>query len=763
MENKLKYDKPATVWEEALPLGNGNIGAMVYGGVDTDIIKLNCGTFWSASPVNRIEYDKTKSLEKLRELIRNEDYVAADGYAKQEFEEGTEAKFLPVGELIIKRLDSDVANGYIRELNLENAEVNIEYGRNTDIGISYNRESTPKDIGGYIFSKRYFASKPHDVLVCDISAKYEKTMSFSFGIDSDLPAKISNCGGMIAMHETAPEDVVYGEFEKNDGGEKNVSCAVAVGVKVTGEQATVEILNNKIMVYNASHITVFLSCVTDFVSYNENPDKSIDIVGKACEKVSKAVNDGVDTVYMAHIKDYKELYNRCVLDLCGDNDGFTDERIKNIQSGGEDTGLIELMFNFGRYLMISASRENSQPMNLQGLWNHRVMPPWRSNYTTNINTPMNYWPAEICNLSECHEPLFKMIEELSEAGEETAGRLYGCRGFCVHHNTTLWRWTRPSAGNSKWMMWPVAGLWLCSHLWKHYEYTLDKDFLYNRAYPVIKKCVLFVIDFLTEENGYLVTSPSTSPENVFLYNNEKCAVSQMSAMDNALVRETLANYINICNICRIDDELKNIAAETMGKLYPLKTGSDGRLLEWNKEFEESEKGHRHLSHLYCVFPSMIVTEKDAEIYEAAKKSLEYRLENGGGHTGWSCGWIINLFAIFGDAENCLKYMNTLLAKSAYANLFDAHPPFQIDGNFAFASGVAQALLQSSINDKGVLIKLLPAKPDSWDKGSVKGICAKGGITADISWSGLDVSVRLTGNTDINVEIQSDTKYCVKVL
>jgi alpha-L-fucosidase 2 len=446
-----------------------------------------------------------------------------------------------------------------------------------------------------------------------------------------------------------------------------------------------------------------------------------------------------DEMKEIHIKDYRALYEKVELYLGEDNDLPTDERLERLRKGEEDNSLYVLFFQYGRYLLISSSRQGSLPANLQGIWSWQFRAPWSCNWTTNINAQMNYWLAQSCNLKECLPPYFELVNKLCEEGKKTAKIHYNCRGFVHHHNADYWCNTNPvgvaygydhgEEESVTWSMWPMGGAWLTSELFRHYEYNPDEEFLKDTVYPVLKESAMFLIDWLYEYEGNYVTCPSTSPENKFKApSGAPSSVAMSSAMDLAIIREVFGNFQKTCEILKIDDEILEEISERLSKLTPFKVGSKGQLLEWNKEFEECEPGHRHLSHLYGMFPGEIF-EGDKELTEACKKSMSLRLSSGSGHTGWSCAWIINLFAVLGDAENAYHYLNTLLTRSTYENLWSAHPPFQIDGNFGGAAGLANMMVQ----DRNGEIKILPAMPAQFGTGYVKGLRIKNGKTVDINW------------------------------
>jgi hypothetical protein len=728
---KLQFDRPAMIWEEAFPIGNGSMGAMVYGGVDFEQIQINNDTLWSGMPDTTVYQNQQSDIELIRKAVFAGKYQKAQESSRDFLTYKRCHDYMPLGDIYIKPIhEIGRTIQYSRELSLENAEINISYTR--EKGISYHRQ--------------IYCSKPNDVMVIHLTSSKNKAISFSIMCNSELNHETKITGSTIGVEGAAPSDAEPNEMDNqlvyhtNDN-----TIRFHMMVQLVNLGGTVKADADKLSVYGANEVFLLVATETNFVAYNKEPDGNKNLLQCNNLKIKRALNDGMPTVYEKQLQYYQNLYKRVEFSLDSTCNPTMSEMIGDKEKYIKE--LTELSFQYARYLMISASSEQSQPMNLQGIWNRQIQPPWASNYTTNINTEMNYWAAEISNLSECHMPLIDMIKELSVAGEETA-KIYGCRGFVVHHNTDLWRKTTPAGGNDpRWALWPMASAWLCRHLWEHYLFQQDRVFLQETAFPITQKCVEFYIDWLiADSEGFYVTCPSTSPENVFQIDGTQCAVTKASTMDMAILKDLFENYLCMAELLKYSSNLVNQVKEYRSKLYPYKIGQDGRLLEWDVEFEEHEKGHRHQSHLYGVYPGHSIQKENTALFNAAKKSLETRLAYGGGQTGWSCGWIINLFARFEDGENAGKYVRTLLTKSMYDNLLDAHPPFQIDGNFGLLSGICEMLVQSDfISEHEYRIKILPAIPTDWKKGRVSGIKAKGGFLVEIDW---DL------NKEINVTIQS---------
>ena len=529
--------------------------------------------------------------------------------------------------------------------------------------------------------------------------------------------------------------------------------------------------NNKIEVERATTVTFYVALKTSFISFLEMPHQDDQLLMQANKTtLSNALNLPYEQLKQQHLMDYQSLFNRTSFSLTSPTSSHSDhqhelplpDRLARYREGQQDLNLEELYFHYGKYLIISSSRETTQASNLQGIWNEHIQPPWFSDYTLNINTEMNYWPVEALALTECVEPLHRFIEELSITGTRTARIHYNARGWTAHHNSDIWRMSSPTSGSPSWAFWPLAGVWLSQHLWEHYLYHQDETYLREKAYPILRQAACFALDLLVEDNnGTFLTNPSTSPENMFLYDGQPCSVAKGSTMDLTLIRELFEHCIEASRILDVNDEVIKEIKVALGKLAIPQLTDDGRILEWFEPFDEAEKGHRHVSHLYGIYPGTTLLAHDTEHYsEAARRSLDYRIAHGGGHTGWSCAWLINLFARLKDGEQAYHYVQQLLMRSTYNNLFDAHPPFQIDGNFGGVAGMLEMIVQSHLNT----VTLLPAVPQAWSSGYIKGIKLRGGFTLEMSWSNheLDYAI-LTSAVHTALNLNGTQHYNVQEL
>lgn len=715
--SRLWYRQPASVWEEALPLGNGRVGAMVFGSPKDEHIQVNEDSMWYGGPVDRTNPDTQKYLPQIREWILQGEIKKAERLMKMAMSGCPDSAhpYQTLGDIHFSFENMENVTAYERALDLERA---VYINSFTADGISYRREM--------------FLSAPDDVLVMHLTADKQEAITFQALLRREKffdGVKKAGDNGIC----------LYGNLGK--GG-----FDFAMQLSAVSKGGNICVIGEHLLVENADEVTLFFTAGTTYRM--QRVEKEIDDI------IRLATGKTYEDLLRRHVEDYRALFGRVEFDL-GDLSVYdsvpTDERLQKAADGSVDAGLSKLYFDFGRYLLISCSREGTLPATLQGIWNKDMLPPWDSKYTININLQMNYWLAENCNLSECHRPLFELIKKMVPNGRETAKRMYGCRGFMAHHNTDIWGDTVTQDHWIPGSYWVMGAAWLCTHQWTHYEYTKDMDFL-KESFPIMREAALFFLDFLIEDNGYLKTCPSVSPENTFILpNGEKGANTAGVTMDNQILRDLFGQCIKAAKVLGVDDELNEQIKAAREKLAPTRIGEKGNILEWQEDYEEAEPGHRHISHLYGLHPSEQITmDGTPELAKAARVTLERRLSHGGGHTGWSRAWIINHYAKLWDGEEAYANLEQLFAKSTLPNLFDNHPPFQIDGNFGATAAIAEMLVQSTAER----IVLLPALPTAWKSGYMKGLCVKGGATIDLYWQdGKLVRACLHAGKDLHTRVR----------